>query len=60
VSAAGTVPAPPSGIGGPDRRMVSLRLTREAREILRRLAERRGVSQGSVLELLLREASERG
>ena len=44
--------------GGPDRRMVSLRLTGEARDILCRLSERRGISQAAILEVLLREAGE--
>ena len=42
--------------GDPDRRMVSLRLTGVARNILRHLSERSGTSQAAVLEVLLREA----
>lgn len=41
------------------RRMVSLRLTAEARAILRDLARAGGVSQSAVLETLLREAASR-
>lgn len=40
------------------RRMVSLRLSREARALLARLAGGWGVSQAAVLEMLLRKAAD--
>ena len=46
----------PSLLGtGQDRRPVSVRLSATARTILTRLSEERGISQASVLELLLRQ-----
>lgn len=41
------------------RRMVSVRLSAEAREILARLSERQGISQAAVLEIVLRDAARR-
>ena len=38
-----------------DRRMLSLRLTAEARELVQQAAAARGLSQAGVLEILLRE-----
>ena len=52
-------PLPPQGEQTPqaeatDRKMVSLRLSRQARQILERLARQQGISQAAVLEVLLR------
>ena len=47
----------PAGTPGADRRMVSLRLSRHARQLLKALFRQMGVSQAAVLEMLLREAA---
>ena len=51
------LPEPPTGeppAETADRKMVSLRLSKQARSILERLARQQGISQAAVLEVLLR------
>ena len=47
--------------GGAVRRRSNFKLTEEAKELLRRMAEEQGISMTAVLELLIRQAAkERG
>ena len=43
----------------PNRRMVSFRLTEEARRLLSLVARFRGISQAAVLEILIRDEAQR-